>query len=178
MVNEGSEVTLVAWGNKIEKSLEAVNKIGNEISVELIDLRSIVPWDTAAIEESVRKTRRVVVVQEDTGNCSVGQMIISHLIGTPELWNELLSPPILVSKPNVVIGYNPIYEYAALPDVERIVTAIKRSISTKHDRATVGAGADVACSAQDAKFAQPTAAVFDGGSANTPLITPAQTTEQ
>ena len=58
--------------------------------------------------------------------------------GTPELWNELLSPPILVSKPNVVIGYNPIYEYAALPDVERIVTAIRRSISTKHERATVG----------------------------------------
>ena len=47
---------LVAWGNTIEKSLEALEKIGNEISIELIDLRSIVPWDEAAIEESVRKT--------------------------------------------------------------------------------------------------------------------------
>jgi 2-oxoisovalerate dehydrogenase E1 component len=136
-VREGSDVTLVAWGNTIEKSLEALDKIGNEISVELIDLRSIVPWDAAAIEESVRKTRRLVVVQEDTENCSVGQMIISHVTGTPRLWNELLSPPVLVSKPNVVIGYNPIYEYAALPDVERIVTAIRRSISTRHERATV-----------------------------------------
>ena len=136
-VQEGSDVTLVAWGNTIEKSLEALNKIGNEISVELIDLRSIVPWDAAAIEESVRKTRRLIVVQEDTENCSVGQMIISHVTGTPALWNELISPPILVSKPNVVIGYNPIYEYAALPDVERIVTAIRRSISTKHERACV-----------------------------------------
>ncbi|MGZ5545499.1 MAG: thiamine pyrophosphate-dependent enzyme, partial [Limisphaerales bacterium] len=136
-VHDGTDVTLVAWGNTIEKSLEALNKIGNEISVELIDLRSIVPWDTAAIEESVRKTRRLVVVQEDTENCSVGQMIISHVTGNPGLWNELLSPPILVSKPNVVIGYNPIYEYAALPDVERIVTAIRRSISTRHERAAV-----------------------------------------
>ena len=136
-VRKGSDVTLVAWGNTIEKSLEALNKIGNEISVELIDLRSIVPWDAAAIEESVRKTRRLVVVQEDTENCSVGQMIISHVTGNPGLWSELLSPPILVSKPNVVIGYNPIYEYAALPDVERIVTAIRRSISTRHERATV-----------------------------------------
>src|SRR5215472_1189198 len=124
-VREGSDVTLVAWGNTIEKSLEALDKIGDEISVELIDLRSIVPWDAAAIEESVFKTRRLVVVQEDTENCSVGQMIISHVTGTPGLWNELFSPPILVSKPNVVIGYNPIYEYAALPDVERIVTAIR-----------------------------------------------------
>src|SRR6478672_5590519 len=48
-VREGSDITLVAWGNTIEKSLEALNKIGNEISVELIDLRSIVPWDSAAI---------------------------------------------------------------------------------------------------------------------------------
>ncbi|PYK26217.1 MAG: hypothetical protein DME59_08310 [Verrucomicrobia bacterium] len=139
-VREGSDVTLVAWANTIEKSLEALDKIGNEISVELIDLRSIVPWDTAAIEESVRKTRRLVVVQEDTENCSVGQMIISYVTGNAGLWNELRSPPILVSKPNVVIGYNPIYEYAALPDVERLVAAIRRSVSTKHERAVAVAG--------------------------------------
>jgi 2-oxoisovalerate dehydrogenase E1 component len=151
----GSDVTVVAWGNTIEKSLEALSKIGNEISVELIDLRSIVPWDAAAIEESVRKTRRLVVVQEDTENCSVGQMIISHVTGKPGLWNELLSPPILVSKPNVVIGYNPIYEYAALPDVERIVTAIRRSTSTEHERTLVGARVDRAPSAQESKFAKP-----------------------
>src|SRR5260370_25199013 len=153
-VREGSDVTFVALCNTIEKSLEALNKVGNEISVELIDLRSIVPWDAAAIEESVRKTRRLVVVQEDTENCSVGQMIISHVTGTPALWNELVSPPILVSKPNVVIGYNPIYEYAALPDVQRIVTAIKRSISAKYDRAPEGVGVDRAPSAEESKFAQ------------------------
>jgi len=154
-VRDGSHVTLVAWGNTIEKSLEALNKIGNEISVELIDLRSIVPWDADAIEESVRKTRRLIVVQEDTENCSVGQMIISHVTGHPGLWNELLSPPILVSKPNVVIGYNPIYEYAALPDVERIVTAIRRSISTKDQRIPAGAGVDRARSVQAPAFVQP-----------------------
>jgi len=141
-VREGSDVTLVAWGNTIEKSLEALNKIGDEISVELIDLRSIVPWDAAAIEESVRKTRRLVVVQEDTENCSVGQMIISHVTGNSALWNQLVSPPILVSKPNVVIGYNPIYEYAALPDVDRIVRAIRRSVASKQERTAVGAGVD------------------------------------
>src|SRR5437660_4418855 len=128
---EGSDLTLVAWGNTIEKSLEAVAKIDSEASIELIDLRSIMPWDKAAIEESVRKTRRLVVVQADTENCSVGQMIISHVIAKPELWNEMISPPILVGKANVMIGYNPIYEYAALPDVERIVAAIKRSVATR-----------------------------------------------
>jgi 2-oxoisovalerate dehydrogenase E1 component len=133
-LHDGSDVTLVAWGNTVEKSLEALDKIGTKISVELIDLRSIVPWDKATIEKSVTKTRRLVVVQEDTENCSVGQMMISHVTSIPDLWNEMITPPILVSKANVMIGYNPIYEYAALPDVERIVSAIERSVQTRHER--------------------------------------------
>src|SRR5712691_5927865 len=132
---EGSEVTLVAWGNTMEKSLEAIAQLDSEVSVELIDLRSIVPWDKAAIEQSVYKTRRLVVVQEDTENCSVGQMIITHIASKLELWNTMIGPPVLVSKANAMIGYNPIYEYAALPDVERIVAAINKSVSTKHERA-------------------------------------------
>ncbi len=130
----GSDVTLVAWGNTIEKSLEAMAKSGNEVSIELIDLRSIVPWDKAAIEESVGKTGRLVIVQEDTENCSVGQMIVTHIASQVDLWNEMISPPILVSKGNVPIGYNPIYEYAALPDVERILAAVRRSMATKARR--------------------------------------------
>src|SRR5213083_1020139 len=151
----GSDVTVVAWGNTIEKSLEAIAKIEKEISVELIDLRSIVPWDKAAIEKSVRKTRRLVVVQEDTENCSVGQMIISHVTSTPELWNEMISPPILVSKANVMIGYNPIYEYAALPDVERIAAAIKKSVSTTHERAPVAAGVDSGRAVDEPEYVRP-----------------------
>src|SRR5207247_11235581 len=96
-----------------------------------------VPWDKAAIENSMSKTLLHVVVQEDTENCSFGQMIISHFTSMPELWNAMISPPILVSKANVMIGYNPIYEYAALPDVERIVAAIRHSVAVKHERAVV-----------------------------------------
>ena len=74
------------------------------------------------------------MVQEDTGNCSVGQMIISHLTAQSDIWSAMVSPPALVTKANVMIGYNPIYEYAALPDVERIVAAIRRSVATKSGR--------------------------------------------
>src|SRR6266568_5590068 len=151
----GSDLTLVAWGNTIEKSLEAIEKIEKDMSVELIDLRSIMPWDRATIETSVRKTRRLVVVQEDTENCSVGQMIISHVAGRPELWNEMISPPILVSKANVMIGYNPIYEYAALPDVERIVSAIKHSIATRQERAAVARIGDSDRAEAEPTFTEP-----------------------
>ncbi len=57
------------------------------------------------------------------------------------LWNALVSPPVLVSKGNVMIGYNPIYEYAALPDIARIVAAIERSVSTKQKKDQVAATA-------------------------------------
>jgi 2-oxoisovalerate dehydrogenase E1 component len=128
----GDDVTIIAWGNTVEKSLEAIEQVGDEASVELIDLRSIMPWDREMLEESVRKTGRVIVVQEDTETCSVGQMIISHL--SSKLWDEMVSPPILVSKGNVMIGYNPIYEYAALPDPERIAAAIQKSVATDEKR--------------------------------------------
>ncbi|HUR58207.1 MAG TPA: thiamine pyrophosphate-dependent enzyme [Opitutaceae bacterium] len=142
-VTEGTDVTVVAWGNTVEKSQEAINALGEAVSVELIDLRSIAPWDREMIEESVRKTGRLIVVQEDTENCSVGQMIISHLSGRPDVWSRLTSPPMLVSKGNVMIGYNPIYEYTALPDVKRIVDAVKRVMSgTRPARPNVGPALD------------------------------------
>lgn len=136
--SEGRDVTVVAWGNTMEKALEAVAQLGDEVSVELIDLRTIVPWDHETVEESVRKTGRVIVVQEDTENCSVGQMIISHLMGRPDVWGRMVSPPILVSKGNVMIGYNPVYEYAALPDTPRIVEAVRRAMTVSRERAETG----------------------------------------
>ncbi|MGH8093739.1 MAG: thiamine pyrophosphate-dependent enzyme [Chthoniobacterales bacterium] len=138
----GSDVTVVAWGNTMEKSIEALAKLGGKPSVELIDLRSIAPWDCETIEDSVRKTGRLVVVQEDTENCSVGQMIISHIAAQSELWDAMISPPILVSKGNVMIGYNPIYEYAALPDVAGIVRAIERSVAVERPRIAAALSAD------------------------------------
>src|SRR5437764_1385666 len=138
-LRDGADVTLVAWGNTVEKSLEALAKIDNQISVEFFDLRSIVPWDKEAIAASVHKTGRLIVVQEDTENCSVGQMIITHIASQPDLWSEMVSPPIVVSNTNAMIGYNPIYEYAALPDVERIVAAIRKSIAMKSPRAVAAA---------------------------------------
>src|ERR1043166_3736267 len=141
-LRDGDDLTLVAWGNTVEKSLEALAKMDRHVNVDLFDLRSIAPWDKNAIAASVRKTGRLVIVQEDTENCSVGQMIISHLTSEAEIWNAMVSPPILVSKGNVLIGYNPIYEYAALPAVKRILAAINRSVATRRERATVAAVAD------------------------------------
>ena len=133
-VTEGSDLTLVAWGNTVEKSLEALAELKAPGRVELIDLRSIAPWDKATVEESVRKTGRLVIVQEDTENCSVGQMIVTHLMSQPDIWAALKAPPVLVSKGHVMIGYNPIYEYAALPDAARVLDTLQRALAIEFTR--------------------------------------------
>lgn len=123
VVQEGTDVTIVSYGNTMELVHEAAAKSG--VSCEIIDLRSIVPCDYETITESVAKTGRLVVVHEDTKTCGFGQSIISEMVSTPERFNLLYSPPQLVCRDDVHIGYNPIYEYAALPDVQQVVDAIR-----------------------------------------------------
>jgi 2-oxoisovalerate dehydrogenase E1 component len=122
VVQEGTDVTIVTYGNTMELVHEAVAKSG--VSCEIIDLRSIVPCDYETITESVAKTGRLVVVHEDTKTCGFGQSIISEMVSVPERFNLFLSPPQLVCRDDVHIGYNPIYEYAALPDVDQVISAI------------------------------------------------------
>lgn len=126
---EGNDVTVVSWGNCLEIVEKAIQKFKNEASIEFIDLRSIQPWDKETIIHSVVKTGRLVVVQEDAISCSVGQMIISTISAEPAVWKALVAPPQLVSKADVCVGYNPVYEYSCLPDVDHVSQAISKVIA-------------------------------------------------
>lgn len=129
IVREGSDVTLVTFGNTLELAHEAATALSAEASVEIIDLRSIVPCDYETITQSVSKTGRLVVLHEDNITCGIGQSIIAEMTRLPERWNLFLSPPQLVARPDVQIGYNPIYEYAALPDVGEVVAAVRTAMA-------------------------------------------------
>jgi 2-oxoisovalerate dehydrogenase E1 component len=121
----GADVTVIAWGNTTEVALQAAEALAGEISLEVIDLRWLAPWDRDTVGASLGKTGRLVVVQEDTRCCSVGQMIISEIVEDPRSWGELASRPQLVSRVDTHIGFNPTLEYAALPDVSLVIEAIK-----------------------------------------------------
>ena len=123
VVREGSDLTLVTWGNCLELAAEATEKSGHD--VEIIDLRSIVPCDYETVAASVSKTGRLVVVHEDNRTGGFGQTVVAEILSRPEWFNYFLSPPQLVAREDVHIGYNPIYEYAALPDVDQVVEAIR-----------------------------------------------------
>ena len=156
-VASGDDVTLVAWGNTVEVATDALKLLGDDVRVDLWDLRSIVPWDREALRESVRRTGRLVVVQEDTENCSVGQMLISTLAGDPAVWDALCAPPALVSKGNVLIGYSPILEYASLPDAKRVAAAVQEREEELAAEAAEELDADVGGLHRDRGHAQPPA---------------------
>jgi 2-oxoisovalerate dehydrogenase E1 component len=128
IVQEGSDVTLVSWGNTLELAAEASQQLAGECSVEIIDLRSLVPCDYETVATSLAKTGRLVVVQEDTRTCGFGQTVIAEMTGAPERFNLFLASPQLVSRGDVHIGFNPIYEYAALPSTEDVVRAIRTTM--------------------------------------------------
>lgn len=125
VVKEGSDVTIVTYGNCVELSEDVAAKLEGEVSVEIIDLRSLVPADYETCVKSVEKTGRLVVVIEDNKTGSFGQTIVQEMSSRPERFNLYLSPPQLVAREDVPIGYNPIYEYAALPDGQRLIDAIR-----------------------------------------------------
>lgn len=122
----GTDVTLVTWGNCTELADEAAEQMQSEgVSVEIVDLRTIVPCDYESIETSLRKTGRLVVVHEDKRTTGFGQCIIAEMTSHPERFNLFFSPPQLVARKDVHIPYNPILEYAVLPDLDEVLTAIR-----------------------------------------------------
>jgi 2-oxoisovalerate dehydrogenase E1 component len=122
----GSDVTLVTWGNCLELAEEAADHMTVEgVSVEIIDLRTIVPCDYATIEQSLRHTGRLVVVHEDARTTGFGQCILAEMTSHPDRFNLFLSSPQLVARKDVHIPYNPLLEYAVLPDMEEVLAAIR-----------------------------------------------------
>jgi 2-oxoisovalerate dehydrogenase E1 component len=125
----GTDVTLVAWGNCVWLALEAADILCDEsVSAEVIDLRSLSPCDWGTIRQSLEKTGRLVVIQEDNRTCGFGQSLIAEAVTRPEIWNLLAARPELVSRPDVHIGFHPSLEASVLPSVSDIVTAVRRML--------------------------------------------------
>lgn len=122
---EGADVTVVSYGNCLELAEEAQKRLEGEVDLEIIDLRSIVPCDYDTVTKSLEKTGRLVVIYEDNRTNGFGQTVVAEMTSNPDRWNNFLSPPQIVAREDVPIGYNPIYEYAALPDVDQVVNAVR-----------------------------------------------------
>jgi 2-oxoisovalerate dehydrogenase E1 component len=126
---EGTDVTVVAWGNTLELAFQAAEQFAQQgVSLEIIDPRTLVPFDWETVEQSLAKTGRLVVIHEDNRTCGFGQAIITEMTSVPERFNLLLSPPQLVARYDVHIPFCPELEYAVLPDLARVMRAIQTTL--------------------------------------------------
>ena len=119
IVQEGTDVTIVTYGMGVKQAVDAAKKLAKEgKSAEIIDLRTIVPWDKEMVFESVKKTGKVLVVHEDTMTTSVSGEIIAHI--ADECFKWLDAPVRRLTGKDTHIPYHPNYENDVLPSDAKI----------------------------------------------------------
>lgn len=120
----GKDVTIVSYSKMLQVSLEAANRLAEEaIEAEVIDLRTLRPLDTRPIVESVRKTNRLVVVEEGWRAYGIGAEIASRIMELA--FDDLDAPVRRVAQAEVPLPYNKRLEQMALPQVADVIHAVK-----------------------------------------------------
>ncbi|HEX3817823.1 MAG TPA: transketolase C-terminal domain-containing protein, partial [Chthoniobacterales bacterium] len=122
---EGSDVTLICYAQTLPMALNAAEELAKEkIHAEVLDLRSIKPLDWEAVFNSVSKTHRVVIAEQDRPFCGVGAEITYRI--QQQIFDELDAPIQRVSQEDVPMPYNEDLEKAVLPSAEKIIAAVKK----------------------------------------------------
>jgi pyruvate dehydrogenase E1 component beta subunit len=122
---EGSDVSIICYAQTVPLALATAEKLEEEdISAEIVDLRSIKPLDEQTIYKSVTKTHRVVIVEQDRAYCGVGSEICYRI--QKNIFDELDAPVLRVSQEDVPIPYNERLEKAVLPNSDKLIAAVKK----------------------------------------------------
>jgi acetoin:2,6-dichlorophenolindophenol oxidoreductase subunit beta len=120
----GSDVTVVATGYTRRKALAAAEQLNGEISVEVIDPRTIQPLDLETIVTSVRKTGRLLIVHEAPTCCGVGAEIVRRVVA--EAFHYLDAPPQVLGGADLPMPFSPPLEQACLPQEATIISAVRK----------------------------------------------------
>ncbi len=124
---EGDAATIVAIGRMVQLSLEAADTLaGDGIEIEVVDPRTLSPLDDEAILASVRKTGRLVVVDEDNPRCSLATDIAALVAN--RAFDHLDAPPQLVTAPHTPVPFSAVLEDVYIPSPERIVDAVRATL--------------------------------------------------
>lgn len=129
VVQPGTDLTIVTYGATVEKSRQAAAQLlaGHDASVEIIDLRSLVPWDHDLVAESVARTGRALVVHEDVYTCGFGAEVAAWI--GEHCFGDLDAPVRRVTALDTHVAYEPTLEQAILPQVGDIVAASSATLS-------------------------------------------------
>ncbi len=120
----GRDVTIVAIGSMVRTALRAAEELSLEgVEAEVVDPRTLLPLDEPAIEQSVRRTGRLVVVDEARNSCGAASHIAA--VVAERAFDALKAPIRRVTVPDVAIPYSPVLEKAVIPDKDAVITAVR-----------------------------------------------------
>ena len=121
---EGDDVSVITWGAMVYTAEEAARAV--DAAVEIVDLRTVMPWDKQAVLDSVRKTSKVLVLHEDTRSGGFGGEIAATI--AEEAFEDLDAPVKRVTAPDSPVPFSPVLEKAYIPQVDDVVGALKELI--------------------------------------------------
>lgn len=124
MVQEGTELSIITWGAMVERCEQAAKRVGR--SIEILDLRTISPWDEDAVLASVAKTHRCCIVHEDNLTAGFGAEIAARV--AQKTFLDLDAPVERVTTPDVPVPYNVGLMNAVVPTVDRIADTLTRML--------------------------------------------------
>ncbi|RJO70738.1 branched-chain alpha-keto acid dehydrogenase [Nocardia panacis] len=131
LLRSGADVTIVAWGNCVELAVAAADELsGDHVGADVVGLCWLDPCDPGPVLESVRRTGRLIVVQEDVAAGSFGASVISAVLSDDTTFYRLLAPPRLLSRAHVHVPYDIGLESAALPCAAEICR-VARALSSQ-----------------------------------------------
>jgi pyruvate dehydrogenase E1 component beta subunit len=123
---EGKDVTVISYGRPLQRVVRSAVKelTDNEnIDVELIDVRTLRPLDTEAIINSIRKTHRCVIIDEDYGYCGMGAGTLQKI--QKQVFDDLDAPIEYVHSDEIPVPFNHFMEEAMMPSIDKIIGAVK-----------------------------------------------------
>jgi 2-oxoisovalerate dehydrogenase E1 component len=127
VVREGTDATIVTYGATVQRAFAAANQLADEgISAEVIDLRSLSPWDQERVYESVKRTNRAMVLYEDSLSWGYGAEIAARIADECFAWLD--APVKRLASADTYVGYAPQLEDAILPQVDGIKRAVEELV--------------------------------------------------
>jgi 2-oxoisovalerate dehydrogenase E1 component beta subunit len=126
VAREGTDLLVIAYGAMVHTALEATADLDGA-SIEVLDLRSLVPLDEAAILAGVRKCSKVVIVDEANATCAAGAQVAALI--AEKGWEDLDGPVVRVATPDVPIPFSPPLEQAVLPQVDDVREAVRELLA-------------------------------------------------
>jgi pyruvate/2-oxoglutarate/acetoin dehydrogenase E1 component len=121
---EGTDVSVITWGAMVYTAEEAAAQV--DASVEIVDLRTVMPWDKQAVLESARKTSKVLVLHEDTRSGGFGAEIAATI--AEEAFEDLDGPVRRIAAPDTPVPFSPVLEKAFIPQVEDVARGLRELV--------------------------------------------------